>query len=100
MAMCPYSTSKAAVNHFTHCMAVELGKHGIRVNAIAPGFTHSNLSKNMPQEMRDGIISSMSVKRFGEAIEIGALAVYLASPAAAQVTGTVQVHDGGYMLTC
>jgi NAD(P)-dependent dehydrogenase (short-subunit alcohol dehydrogenase family) len=100
MAMCPYSTSKAAVNHFTHCMAVELGKYGIRVNAIAPGFTHSNLSKNMPQGMRDGIIEIMSVKRFGEPIEIGALAVYLASPAAAQVTGTVQVHDGGYMLTC
>jgi NAD(P)-dependent dehydrogenase (short-subunit alcohol dehydrogenase family) len=100
LSMCPYSTSKAAVNHFTHCMAVELGKYGIRVNAIAPGFTNSNLSKNMPQEMKDMIINTMSVKRFGEAIEIGALAVYLASPAAAQVTGTVQVHDGGYMLTC
>ncbi|MDR1205357.1 MAG: SDR family oxidoreductase [Peptococcaceae bacterium] len=100
VAFAPYSTSKAAVNHFTRCMAVELGEHGIRVNAIAPGFTFSNFSKGMPQETIDRFTSVMSVKRFGEPIEIGALAVYLASPAAAQVTGTVQVHDGGYMLTC
>ena len=38
--------------------------------------------------------------RFGEPIEVGALAVYLASPAAAQITGTVQVIDGGYILSC
>jgi NAD(P)-dependent dehydrogenase (short-subunit alcohol dehydrogenase family) len=100
VSFAPYSTSKAAVNHFTRCMAVELGKYGIRVNAIAPGFTYSNFSKGMPQEAIDRFTAIMSIKRFGEPIEIGALAVYLASPAAAQVTGTIQVHDGGYMLTC
>ena len=99
-AMSPYSCAKAAANHFTHCMAVELGKYDIRVNAIAPGFTNSELSKFIPRDMFDYINNQMPLGRFGEPIEVGALAVYLASPAAAQITGTVQVIDGGYILSC
>ena len=99
-AMSPYSCAKAAGNHFTHCMAVELGKYDIRVNAIAPGFTNTELSRHIPPDMFDYINNQMPLGRFGEPIEIGALAVYLASPAAAQVTGTVQVIDGGYILSC
>jgi len=99
-SMSPYSSAKAAVNHFTHCMAVELGKYDIRVNAIAPGFTNSELSKFIPKDKFDYINNQMPLGRFGEPIEIGALAVYLASPAAAQITGTVQVIDGGYILSC
>ena len=92
--------AKAAVCHFTHCMAVELGKYDIRVNAIAPGFTNSELSKFIPKDMFTYINNQMPLGRFGEPIEIGALAVFLASPAAAQITGTVQVIDGGYILSC
>ena len=99
-AMSPYSASKAAVNHFTHCMAVELGKYDIRCNAIAPGFTNSELSRFIPRDMFDYINDQMPLGRFGEPMEIGALAVYLSSPAAAQITGTVQVIDGGYILSC
>ncbi len=99
-AMSPYSSSKAAVNHFTRCMAVELGKYDIRVNAICPGFTNSELSRHIPKDMFDYINRQMPLGRFGEPIEVGALAVYFASPAAAQVTGTCQVIDGGYMLSC
>lgn len=99
-AMSPYSASKAAANHFTKCMAVELGKYNIRCNAIAPGFTNTELSRHIPPDMFDYINNQMPLGRFGEPIEIGALAVYLASPAAAQVTGTVQVIDGGYILSC
>lgn len=95
-----YSTSKAAGNHFTHCMASELGQYDIRVNGIAPGYTHSDFSKDMTQEIQDNLTSQQPLKRFGEAIEVGALAVYLASPAAAQVTGVVVPIDGGYMLIC
>lgn len=98
--MCPYSCAKAAANHFTRCMAVEFGKFDVRVNAIAPGFTNSELSKHIPPSEMDYIINQMPSRRFGEPIEVGALAVYLASPASAQVTGTVQVIDGGYMLSC
>ncbi len=99
-SMSPYSSSKAAVNHFTHCMAVELGRYNIRCNAIAPGFTNSELSHFIPKDMFDYINNQMPLGRFGEPIEIGALAVFLASPAAAQITGTVQVIDGGYILSC
>lgn len=99
-SMSPYSSSKAAVNHFTRCMAVELGKHDIRVNAIAPGFTNTDLSEFIPKDQFAYIINQTPVGRFGEPIEVGAMAVYLASPAAAQVTGAVMVIDGGYMLSC
>jgi NAD(P)-dependent dehydrogenase (short-subunit alcohol dehydrogenase family) len=98
--MSPYSSAKAAANHFTHCMAVELGRYNIRVNAIAPGFTNSELSKFIPEDQYSYIINQTPTRRFGEPIEVGAMAVYLASPAAAQVTGTVQVIDGGYILSC
>ena len=96
----PYSSSKAAVCHFTHCMAVELGKYNIRVNAIAPGFFNTELSKFIPADQFAYINNQMPLGRFGEPIEVGALAVFLASPAAAQITGTVQVIDGGYILSC
>ena len=99
-AMSPYSASKSALCHFTHCMAVELGKYNIRDNAIAPGFFNTELSKFIPADQFDYINNQMPLGRFGEPIEVGALAVFLASPAAAQITGTVQVIDGGYILSC
>ncbi|MGI6218216.1 MAG: SDR family NAD(P)-dependent oxidoreductase [Coriobacteriales bacterium] len=99
-AMSWYSTAKAGANHFTHCMASELAKYDIRVNAIAPGFTNTELSKYIPEDMFDYINNQTVLGRFGEPIEVGALAVYLASPAAAQMTGHVAVIDGGYMLRC
>ena len=98
--MSPYHSAKAAANHFTRCMAVELGKYNIRVNAIAPGFTNSELSKFIPENELSYIINQMPARRFGEPIEVGAMAVYLASPASAQVTGAIMVIDGGYMLSC
>ena len=99
-AMSPYSASKAAANHFTRCMAVELGKYDIRCNAIAPGFTNTELSNQIPPDQFDYSNHQMPLGRFGEPIEIGALAVFLASPAAAQTTGAVHVIDGGYILSC
>lgn len=98
-SMASYSASKAAENHFTRCMAVELGKYDIRVNAIAPGFTNTELSKHIPPDQFDYIINQMPVGRFGEPIEVGALAVYLASPASVQMTGSIVTIDGGYVLT-
>ena len=98
--MSPYSCSKAAVNHFTHCMACELGKYNIRVNAIAPVFFNTELSKFIPADQYEYINNQMHLGRVGEPIEVGALAVFFASPASAQITGTVQVTDGGYILSC
>lgn len=94
----PYNTAKAGVNHFTRYMAVELGDYGIRVNAIAPGLTHSNLDKDLPQSKLDMLTNDVPMHRFAEPIETGALAVFLASPAACQITGQICVHDGGIQL--
>ena len=95
-----YSASKAAVISLTRNTAFMYMNEGIRCNAIAPGFTNTELSKHIPPDMFGYINNQMPLGRFGEPIEIGALAVYLASPAAAQITGTVQVIDGGYILSC
>lgn len=98
--MSPYSSAKAAMNHFTRCMACELAPYDIRVNGIAPGFTNTELSQHIPAETLPRINFQTCAGRFGEPIEVGALAVFLASPAAAQITGTIEVIDGGYMLRC
>ncbi len=96
--MAPYSCSKAALNQFTKYLAVEFGDYGIRVNAIAPGPTHSDLDKDMPAGAFAAIEKNMPMHRFAEPIEIGALCVFMASPAGSQITGTVSVHDGGLNL--
>ncbi|MCQ2406764.1 MAG: SDR family oxidoreductase, partial [Oscillospiraceae bacterium] len=71
--MSPYSSAKAAVVHFTRCMAVELSQYDIRVNGIAPGFTNSELSKHIPKDNFVKIIDQTPARRFGEPIEFGAL---------------------------
>ena len=96
--MAPYAAAKAAVNRLTKSLAYEWGPYGITVNAIAPGFTWSNFSTLMPPEAVDALCKKIPTGRFNDAIEIGALAVYLASPAGDQVTGAVVTIDGGYGL--
>ena len=98
-AMAPYSCSKAAINQFTRSMAWELGKYDIRVNAIAPGFFNTDLSHFIPDDQVAYITDQQPLSRFGEPVEIGAMAVYLASQAAAHITGSVFTIDGGYSLS-
>lgn len=94
----PYHSAKAGVDIFTKFLAVTLGDFGIRVNAIAPGPTHSDLDKDLPANAIEMVENDLPTHRFGEPIEIGALCVFLASPAGSQLTGVVVSHDGG--LTC
>lgn len=96
--MAPYHASKAALNHLTRFLAIDLGDYGIRVNAIAPGPTHSDLDKDLPPSALAAIENRMPMHRFGMPMEIGAMCVYLASDAACHVTGTVIQHDGGMHL--
>ncbi len=93
-----YHVSKAALDMFTRNMAIEFGDYGIRVNAIAPGPTHSDLDKDLPPDALDKFENLMPMHRFAEPIEIGALCVFLSSPAGNHITGTVIVHDGGLLL--
>ena len=91
----PYNASKAGLDIFTRYLAVALGDEGIRVNSIAPGPIHSDLDKDLPQSSLDRINERLPVHRFGEPIEVGALCVYMASPAGAMVTGVNWAFDGG-----
>jgi NAD(P)-dependent dehydrogenase (short-subunit alcohol dehydrogenase family) len=94
-----YNAAKAGANHFTRAMAVELGKYNIRVNAIAPGYIRAGFTANLPPELEGPIKEKQPLDRFGEGIEVGALAVFLASPAANHLTGTIQMIDGGAHFT-
>jgi gluconate 5-dehydrogenase len=93
-----YSVAKAGINMLTKNLAVEMGPYGVNVNAIAPGFTYSTLTDFMPEDAIKMNTDKMPVGRFGHPIEIGALAVYLASDASEMMTGMVCTIDGGYSL--
>ncbi|UNY86511.1 MULTISPECIES: SDR family NAD(P)-dependent oxidoreductase [unclassified Pseudomonas] len=96
-----YCGSKAGVHGFTRAMAVDLGRDGIRCNAIAPGWINSELSdayidaQPQPELARAGLLKLHPVGRTGEPGDIGGVAVFLASDAAAFITGQVIVVDGG-----
>jgi NAD(P)-dependent dehydrogenase (short-subunit alcohol dehydrogenase family) len=93
----PYNAAKAGVDIFTKYLAIVLGDSGVRVNCIAPGPTHSDLDKDLPESFIKTIESDLPTHRFGEPIEIGALCIFLASPAGSQITGCVYPHDGGLL---
>jgi NAD(P)-dependent dehydrogenase (short-subunit alcohol dehydrogenase family) len=92
-----YSVSKAAIIALTQVLAVELGPANVQVNAIAPGVIKTKFSQLLWQtpQIADPILSSLPLGRFGEPEDIVGLALYLASPASAYVTGAVFVVDGG-----
>lgn len=91
-----YHAAKAGVDHFTRALSIELGGYGIRVNAVSPGPTHSDLDQDLPPAAIERVETKMPMHRFGEPIEVGALCVFLSSPAAVHITGSVIMHDGGY----
>src|SRR4029453_15541417 len=96
-----YETGKAAVLHFTRCAAADWGPHGITVNAICPGLFMTDTNREWNERRPDVIeafVKNVPAGRVGEPDEIGPLAVYLASPAAAYVTGAAYFIDGGYTL--
>jgi len=93
----PYNASKAGIDIFTKYLAIDLGDYGIRVNCIAPGPFHTDLDIHLPPSFIETVERVMPTHRFGETIEVGALCVYLASPAGCQMTGTVLNYDGGLM---
>lgn len=92
-----YGISKAAVNHLVRCLAVEWGKHKIRVNAILPGLIKTDMARALwdSPDGKERIRTRFPIARVGEPEDIGPLAVYLASPASAWTTGQTFVVDGG-----
>ncbi len=94
-----YSASKAAVASLTKSLAIEWAKHGVNVNAIAPGVFRTALNQKLLDETPRGqeFLSRTPMGRFGNVEELAGAAVFLASDAASFVTGEVLVVDGGFL---
>src|SRR5690606_37154929 len=90
-----YSASKAGVVGLTRTWALELSRHGINVNAIAPGLIESALTQQIPADVRAKFIENIPLKRIGRPEDIAALAAFLASDEASYITGQVIGIDGG-----
>jgi len=94
-----YCMSKAAVAHLTKCLAVEWGRHGITVNAVAPTFirtpgTESALAD--PEFRAETLERIAGLHRIGEPMDVAGAVVFLASPAASLITGHTILIDGGW----
>ena len=92
-----YPASKYAVNGITKSLARELGKYNIRVNAVAPGVTATDMVSSLPQEMVDKIVSSIPLGRVGQPSEVANAFLFLASDLASYITGTILAVDGACM---
>lgn len=94
-----YSASKAAVASLTKSLAIEWAKHGVNVNAIAPGVFKTALNQKLLEETDRGkeFLTRTPIGRFGKVEELAGAAVFLASEAASFVTGEVLVVDGGFL---
>lgn len=90
-----YAASKAGVIGMTKSMAKELGSRGITVNAVAPGFIDTDMTAQMPQKVREGLLDEIPAKRIGTAQDVAYAVAFLADDSAAYITGQVLCVDGG-----
>lgn len=90
-----YAASKAGIIGVVKSLSKEVASRNIRVNAIAPGFIHTSMTIDLPEQMRDELIKMIPMKRCGEAQEVAKVALFLASDLSSYVTGEVIGVDGG-----
>jgi 3-oxoacyl-[acyl-carrier protein] reductase len=90
-----YAAAKAGLIGLSKTVARELGGKGITCNVIAPGFIQTDMTESLPQQVKDGVLSLMAVKRLGAPDDIAAAVSYVASDEAGFLTGQVICVDGG-----
>ena len=94
-----YAAAKAGMAGFTKSLAVEVGSRNITVNCVAPGFIETDMTAELPDNIKAKMLERVPLGRLGNVNEIAATVAFLASPAAAYITGeTIHVNGGMYML--
>lgn len=94
-----YAAAKAGIIGFSKSLAREVGSRGITVNVIAPGFIDTDMTRSLPEETRTEMLANIPLGRLGSTEEIAQTVAFLASPAAAYITGeTLHVNGGMYMV--
>ncbi len=93
-----YAAAKAGVIGFTKSAARELAGRGITVNAVAPGFIHTDMTDAMPEKAKDATLATIPLKRIGEPEDIANAVLFLASDYASYITGQVLAIDGGMVM--
>lgn len=98
--MAAYNTSKGAVANFVRSAAIDLGRHGIRVNAVAPGVVNTRIASLVIEDpvLSKQYLRTMPLGRFGEPVDVANAVLFLASDEASYVTGQSLVIDGGQTL--
>ena len=90
-----YAATKAGIEGFTRALAQEVGSRGITVNAVAPGFIDTDMTRDLSDEQRLGLVARTAVRRMGSVEDVAAAVSFLASDAAGYITGEVLHVNGG-----
>ena len=94
-----YAAAKAGVAGMTRALAQELGSRNITVNCVAPGFIDTDMTSALPEQQKEALLRKIPLNRLGQADEVAAAVVFLASPKAAYISGTtIHVNGGMYMI--
>ena len=93
-----YAAAKAGIIGFSKSLAREVGSRGITVNVVAPGFIQTDMTDALPEAQRQAMLEGIALGRLGDPADIAQAVAFLASPAAAYITGeTLHVNGGMYM---
>lgn len=93
-----YAASKAGLIGFTKSLAREIGSRNITVNVVAPGFIDTDMTRDLPDEQKTAMLRSIPLSRLGDSRDIANAVLFLASPAAAYVTGETLHVNGGMLM--
>ena len=95
---CNYAASKAGVIGFSKSIARELASRNINVNVIAPGYINTDMTKVLPDRVKEEVLKTIPMKKIGEPREIANLALFLSSDLSNYITGQVINVDGGMVM--